>query len=105
VRKKKKMRRKKMTMKENMMKMKWFYLSRNSTSSSREEGLTREIRTRSQGQRRCATIAARIGISLSNAHMRGRSKTTTRERSLTKAKKDKKYSKKKSYGQVHVGQE
>jgi hypothetical protein len=30
----------------------------------------------------------------------------TRERSLTKAyKKDKKYTKKKSYGQVHVGQE
>jgi hypothetical protein len=74
-------------MKENMMKMKWFYSSRNSTSSSREEGLTREKGKRSQGQRGCATIVVRMGISLTNAHMRGRKKTMTREKSLTKSTK------------------
>jgi hypothetical protein len=81
VRKKKK----KKTMKENMMKMKWLYSSRNSTSSLRKEDLTREKGKRSQGQRGCATIVARMCTSFSNAHMRGRKKTMTRERSLTKA--------------------
>jgi hypothetical protein len=74
VRKKKK----KKTMKENMMKMKWLYSSRNSTSSLRKEDLTREKGKRSQGQRGCATIAARMCTSFSNAHMRGRKKTMTR---------------------------
>jgi hypothetical protein len=83
--KKKKERRKKKIMKENMMKMKWLYSSRNSTSSSREKGLTREKGKRSQGQRGCATITVRMGISLPNAHMRGRKNTMTKERSLTKA--------------------
>jgi hypothetical protein len=83
VRKKKKNRRKKKTMKEYMIKMKWLYSSRNSTSSSREECLTREKGKRSQDQRGCFTIAARICISLPNAHMRGRKKTMIRERSLT----------------------
>jgi hypothetical protein len=45
---KKKEKRKKKTMKENMMKMKWFYSSRNSTSSSRKD-LTREKGKRRQG--------------------------------------------------------
>jgi hypothetical protein len=40
---------------------------------------------RSQGQRGCATTTARMGTSLSNAHMRGRKKIMIRERSLTKA--------------------
>jgi hypothetical protein len=71
-------------MKDNMMKMKWLYSSRNLTSSSRKEGLTREKGKRSQGQRGCATIMARMGISLTTAHMRGRKKTMTRERNLTK---------------------
>jgi hypothetical protein len=84
VRKKKKKRKKK-TMKENMMKMKWLYSLRNSTSSSRKEYLTREKEKRSQGQRGCATIEIRIDTSLPNAHMRGRKKIITRERSLTKA--------------------
>jgi hypothetical protein len=35
----------------------------------------------------CAIIAARMGTSLSNAHMRGRKKTMTREKSLIKATK------------------
>jgi hypothetical protein len=61
------------------------YSSRNSTSSPRREDLTREKGKRSQGQRGCATIAVRMGTSLPNAHMRGRKKTMTRERSLTKA--------------------
>jgi hypothetical protein len=78
---------KKKTMKENMMKMKWIYSSRNSTSSWRKEGLTKEKGRRSQGQIGCATIVARIDISLPNAHMRGRKKTMTTERSLTKATK------------------
>jgi hypothetical protein len=96
--------RKKKTMKENMMKMKWPYSSRNSTSSSRKEYLTREKGKRNQGQRGSATIAARMDISLPNAHMRGRKKTMTREWSLKKGyKKDKKYTKKKPYGQAHVG--
>jgi hypothetical protein len=82
--KKKKRRRKKNTMKKNIMNMKWFYSSRNSTSSLREEGLIREKGKRSQCQRRCAIITTRIDISLPNAHMRGRKKTMTRERSLTK---------------------
>jgi hypothetical protein len=43
--------------------------------------------------------------SLSNVHMRGRKKTITREKSLIKATKGKKYIKKKSYGQAHVIQE
>jgi hypothetical protein len=85
VRKKKNRRKKKKTMKENMMKMKWLYSSRNLTSSSREEGLTKEKGKRSQCQRGCATIAARMDISLPNAHMRGRKKTMIRERSLTKS--------------------
>ncbi len=80
VRKKKK----KKTMKENMMKMKWLYSSRNSTSSLRKEDLTREKGKRSQGQRGCATIVARINILLPNAHMKRRRKTM-RKRSLTKA--------------------
>jgi hypothetical protein len=42
VRKKKKRRRKKKTMKENMMKMKWLYSSRNLTSLSRKDDLTRK---------------------------------------------------------------
>jgi hypothetical protein len=71
--------------KKNMMKMKWLYSSRNSTSSSRREDLTREKGKRSQGQRGCATIAVRMGTLLPNAHMRGRENTMTRERSLTKA--------------------
>jgi hypothetical protein len=83
--KKNKKRRKKKTIKENMIKMKWSYLSRNLTSSSRKEDLTREKGKRSQGQRGCATTAVRMGTSLPNAHMRGRKKTMTRERSLTKA--------------------
>jgi hypothetical protein len=104
--KKKKKKRKKKTIKENMMKMKWLYSSRNSISSSRKEDLTRKKGKRSQGQRGCATIAVRMGTSLPNAHMRGRKKTMTRERYLTKAtKKDKKYTNKKSYGQALVGQE
>jgi hypothetical protein len=78
-------RKKKKTVKENIMKIKWLYSSRNSTSSSRREDLTREKGKRSQGQRECATIAVRMGISLPNAHMRGRKNTMTRERSLTKA--------------------
>jgi hypothetical protein len=86
VRKKKKMRRrKKKAIKENMMKTKWLYSSRNLTSSSREECLTREKGKRSQGQGACATITTRIGISLPNVHMRGRKKTMTRERNLTNA--------------------
>jgi hypothetical protein len=83
--KKRKRKRKKKTMKENMMKIKWLYSSRNSTSSSRKEGLIREKGKRSQCQKGCATIAARMDISLPNAHKRGRKKTMTRERSLTKA--------------------
>jgi hypothetical protein len=82
VRKKKK---KKKTMKDNMMKMKWLYSSINSTSSLRKEDLTREKEKRSQGQRGCATTAARMDTSLPNAHMRGRKKTMIREISLTKA--------------------
>jgi hypothetical protein len=39
---------KKKTMKENMMKIKWIYSSRNSTNSSRKEGLSREKGKRSQ---------------------------------------------------------
>jgi hypothetical protein len=35
--------------------------------------------------RECATIMVRMGTSLPNAHMRGRKKTITRERSLTEA--------------------
>jgi hypothetical protein len=81
----KKKKRKKKTMKDNMMKMKWLYSSRNSTSSSRREHITREKGKRSQGQRGCATIAVRIDTSLPNVHMRGRKKTMTRERSLTNA--------------------
>jgi hypothetical protein len=40
---------------------------------------------RSQGQIDCATILIRMDILLPNAHMRGRKKIMTRERSLTKA--------------------
>jgi hypothetical protein len=76
--------RKKKTIKENMMKMKWLYSSRNSTSSSRKEDITWEKRKRSQDQRGCATIMVRMDISLPNAHMRGRKKTMTREISLIK---------------------
>jgi hypothetical protein len=84
---KKKRRKKKKTMKKNMMKIKLLYSSRNLTSSSREEDLTKEKGKRRQGQRKCAIIIARMEISLPNAHMRGRKKTMTRERSLTKATK------------------
>jgi hypothetical protein len=69
--------------------MKWLYSSRNSSSSSRKEDLTREKGKRSHGQRGYAIIAIRIGISLPNAHMRGKKKTMTRERSLTKATRKK----------------
>jgi hypothetical protein len=64
---------------------KMLYSSRNLTSSSRREDLTREKGKGSQGQRGCATITVRMGTSLPNAHMRGRKKTMTRERSLTNA--------------------
>jgi hypothetical protein len=47
-----------------------------------------------------------MGISLPNTHMRGKRKTMRRKRSLTKAiKKKRKFTKKKPYGQAHVGQE
>jgi hypothetical protein len=81
----KRRKKKKKTMKKNMTEMKWLYSSRNPISSSRKEDLRREKGKRSQGQRGCATIAARMCILLPNAHMRGRKKTMTRERSLTKA--------------------
>jgi hypothetical protein len=74
----------KKTMKENIMKMKWLYLSRNLTSSSREECLIREKGKRSQCQRGCTTIAVRMSILLYNVYMRGTNKTMTREKSLTK---------------------
>jgi hypothetical protein len=83
----KKKKRKKKTVKENMMKMKWLYSLRNLTSLSRREDLTREKEKRSQGQRGCARIAIKMGTLLLNAHMRGRKKTMTRERSLAKATK------------------
>jgi hypothetical protein len=83
--KKKKKRRKKKIIKENIMKIKWLYSSRNSTSSSRREDLTKEKRKRSQDQRGCDRIVVRMGTSLPNAHIRGRKKTIIRERSLTKA--------------------
>jgi hypothetical protein len=83
--KKKKKKRKKKTMKENMMKMKWRYSSRNSIRPSRKEDLTREKGKKIQCQRGCARIATRMYTSLPNAHMRGRKKTMTRERNLTKA--------------------
>jgi hypothetical protein len=76
---------KKKTMKENMMKMKWLYSSRNSISSSRREDLTREKGKRSQCKRECATITVKMGTLLPNAHMRGRKKIMIRERILTKA--------------------
>jgi hypothetical protein len=76
---------KKKSVKENMMKIKWLYSSRNSISSSRREDLTRERGKRSQSQRWCVTITVRIGTSLPNAHMRRRKKTITRERSLIKS--------------------
>jgi hypothetical protein len=71
--------------KENMIKIKWLYSSRNSTSSSRREDLIREKGNISQGQRWCATITVRMCTSLPNAHMRGRKKIITRERSSTNA--------------------
>jgi hypothetical protein len=46
-----------------------------------------------------------MDTSLSNAHMRGRKKTMTREKFDKSYKKDKKYTKKKPYGQAHVDQE
>jgi hypothetical protein len=51
----------------------------------KKEELTREIEERSQGQRECATITARIDTSLPNAHIREKKKTMRRKRSLTKA--------------------
>jgi hypothetical protein len=80
-----KKKKRKKTIKDNMMKMKLLYSSRNSISSSRKEDLTREKGKRSQCQRGCVTITVRIDTSLPNAHMRGRKKTMTREKSLTKA--------------------
>jgi hypothetical protein len=68
-----------------MMKIKWLYSSRNSTSSSRREDLTREKGKRMYGQRGCATIVIRMDTLLSNIHMRGRKKTMIREKNLTKA--------------------
>jgi hypothetical protein len=45
-------------------------------------------------------------ILLHNAHMREKKKTTIKKRSLTKAtRKTRNYTKKKSYGEAHVGQE
>jgi hypothetical protein len=103
VRKKKK--RKKKTMKENMMKIKWLYSSRNSTSSSRKEDLTREKEKRSQCQRECATIVIRMDTSLPNVHMRGRKKIMTRERSLTNDIRKIRNTLRRSLGQAHVSQE
>jgi hypothetical protein len=40
---------------------------------------------KSESQRECATITTRMGISLPNAHMRGKRKIMRRERNLTKA--------------------
>jgi hypothetical protein len=60
VKKNKKKKKKMKKVKKNMMKMKWLYSSRNSTSSLRREDLTREKGKRSQGQRGCATIAVRM---------------------------------------------
>jgi hypothetical protein len=103
VRKKKKRRRKKKTMKENMMKMKWLYSSRNSTSSSRIDDLIRKIGKRSQGQWVCAIIAVRMGTSLP---IWEEGRDNNKRKKFDKChKKDEKYTKKKPYGQAHVGQE
>jgi hypothetical protein len=67
----KKKRKKKKTMKENMIKTKWLYSTRNLTSLSRKEDLKREKEKRSQGERWCATITIRMSNLLFNAHMRG----------------------------------
>jgi hypothetical protein len=48
---------------------------------------------------------ARMGISLPNAHMRGRKKTMIREKFDKGYKKYKKYTKRKPYDQAHVSQE
>jgi hypothetical protein len=100
--------RKKKTIKENMIKMKLLYSSRNLISSSRKENLTRKKGKRSQGQRGCATITIKMSILLLNAHIKEMKKTMTRERRKKVDqgyKKDKKYTKKKHYAQAHVGQE
>jgi hypothetical protein len=100
--------RKKKTIKENMIKMKLLYSSRNLISSSRKENLTRKKGKRSQGQIGCATITTKMSILLLNAHIKEMKKTMTRERRKKVDqgyKKDKKYTKKKHYAQAHVGQE
>jgi hypothetical protein len=97
-------RKKKKTVKENMMKMKWLYSSRNSTSSSRRENLTREKRKRSQSQRGCTTIVVWMGTSLSNAIWEKEEDNDKRKKFDKCCKKYKKYTKKKHYGQAHVGQ-
>jgi hypothetical protein len=77
--------RKKKTIKENMIKMKLLYSSRNLISSSRKENLTRKKGKRSQGQRGCATITTKMSILLLNAHIKEMKKIMKRERRLTKA--------------------
>jgi hypothetical protein len=94
-------RKKKKIVNENMMKMKWIYSSRNSTSSSRREDLTREKGKRSQGQRWYATIAESVQC----PYERKEEGNDKRKKFDEGYKKDKKYTKKKPYGQAHVGEE
>jgi hypothetical protein len=79
-----KMRMRKMK-RRSMMKRRWLYSSRSSTNTLVKEDLSREIRRRRQDQGGCATIVAKMGISLPNVHMRGKMNTMTRKRRRTRA--------------------
>jgi hypothetical protein len=103
--KKKKKKRKKKTMKENMMKMKWIYSSRNSTSSSRREDLTKEKGKRSKVKEVCYNYGKNGHFIAQCPYERKEEDNDKRKKFEKGYKKDKKYTKKKPYGQGHVGQE
>jgi hypothetical protein len=106
VRKKKKMRRrKKKTVKENMINIKWLYSSRNSTSSSRREDFTREKGKRSKIKDVCYNCGKNEHFIAQCSYERKEEDNDKRKKFNKGYKKDKKYTKKKPYGQAHVNQE
>jgi hypothetical protein len=102
---KKKENRKKKTMKENMMKMKWLYSSRNSTNTSRKEDLTRERKEKTRLKRVCYNCGKNEHFIAQCPYERKEEDNDKRKKFDKCYKKDKKYTKKKSYGHAHVDHE
>jgi hypothetical protein len=92
-----KKKRKKKTIKENMMKMKWFYSSRNSINSPRKENLIRERKEKPRSKSVCYNCGKNMHFIAQCPYERKEEVNDKRKKFDKGYKKDNKYTKK-SYG-------